>query len=290
MYLHAITPGDHFSPRTGSAVPTVVDGLSRSAAAGAPTSGVLVARGTYPERYDSAAAVEYAPRAPLPLGRYLDAATSRLSLPRFSARRVLGATVADQGLWEPSVILAHNAVQLVRSVRGPHVPVLYAHNELLRTYGRAEAGRALDPAPLLVCVSHYIAGVTAERLPAHLRDRLVVVPNGVDSYSSPRAPRARGERLHVVFVGRTIADKGPDLLLEAARRLGRDDPPSRSSERTASRRKHRSRRTRPTCVGRRRASAVRSTSRASCPAPGCGTSSPRQTSSSSRHGGPTRTR
>src|SRR5690606_41112152 len=100
MYLHAITPGDHFSPRTGSAVPTVVDGLSRGAGPASPASGVLVARGTYPDRYDSAVAVEYAPRAPLPLGRYLDAATSRLALPRFSARRVLAATVTDQAGWE----------------------------------------------------------------------------------------------------------------------------------------------------------------------------------------------
>ena len=43
--VHAITPGDHFSPLTGSAVPTVVDGLSR-AIIDRPAR-VLVARGTY---------------------------------------------------------------------------------------------------------------------------------------------------------------------------------------------------------------------------------------------------
>ncbi len=223
MYLHAITPGDHFSPRTGSAVPTVVDGLSRGGGPTSPPSGVLVARGTYEDRYDSADAIEYTPRSPLPFGRYVDAASSGLTLPRFSARRVLAAAVADQAGLEPSIVLAHNAVQLVRPVRSPHVPVLYAHNELLRTYSRREAGRALDPAPVLVCVSRYIAQATAARLPARLHERLVVVPNGVDTTRTPSVPRSRGDRLHVVFVGRTIADKGPDLLVEAVRMLGRDD-------------------------------------------------------------------
>jgi hypothetical protein len=41
------------------------------------------------------------------------------------------------------VLLAHNLVQLVGLVDVErHRAVLYAHNELLRTYSRAEAARA----------------------------------------------------------------------------------------------------------------------------------------------------
>src|SRR5690606_35418111 len=57
--VHVITPGDHFSPRTGSAVPTVVDGLSRHARPDRPRPAVVVAAGTYPDRYDSAEVLEY---------------------------------------------------------------------------------------------------------------------------------------------------------------------------------------------------------------------------------------
>ena len=56
--VHVITPGDHFSPSTGSAIPTVVDGLCRFRPDGVPRPAVAVARGTYPDRYDSADIIE----------------------------------------------------------------------------------------------------------------------------------------------------------------------------------------------------------------------------------------
>lgn len=85
--IHVITPGDHFSPRTGSAIPTVVDGLSRATPSGQPRPAVLVARGTYPDRYDSADAIEYTRPRPHNRDRYVDAGLSRLGLPRVMARR-----------------------------------------------------------------------------------------------------------------------------------------------------------------------------------------------------------
>ncbi len=59
--LHAITPGDHFSPRTGSAIPTVVDGLAAAAGRdGGPfRHAVILDRTTMRPRYDSAAVIEY---------------------------------------------------------------------------------------------------------------------------------------------------------------------------------------------------------------------------------------
>ncbi len=226
--VHVLTPGDHFSPRTGSAIPTVVDGLCAAvpedAAVGAPRPRVAVADGTYPDRYASADVVGY-PLAPgRGYDRYLDAAAGRLSLPRPGARRTLRPTVAAQDSWEPGVVLAHNAPQLVPLVHDRHAAVLYAHNLLLRTYSRREADRVLGRAAAIVCVSGALAEQTADHLPARLRDRLRVVPNGVDTTRfSPRADPARGERLRVLFVGRMIPDKGADVLVDAAARLGRDD-------------------------------------------------------------------
>ena len=57
---HVITPGDHFSPRTGSAIPTVVHGLATGAAkrrrADQYPQHVVVQRNTFTPRYESAAA------------------------------------------------------------------------------------------------------------------------------------------------------------------------------------------------------------------------------------------
>ncbi|MFC8923162.1 glycosyltransferase family 4 protein [Cellulosimicrobium sp. NPDC057127] len=222
--VHAITPGDHFSPRTGSAVPTVVDGLSRAAAPGTPAARVLVAHGTYPDRYASATALEYPEVTARRVDRYVDAALPRLGLPRLASRRVLGAATRTQDAWDPSWVLAHNAPALVPLVdTRRHAPVLYCHNQVLRTYSAREAARTLGPAAAVVCVSDHLAAQVADRLPRSLRARVTTVRNGVDvdAFAAPRVPRT--DRLRVVYVGRVIADKGVHVLLDAVARLARDD-------------------------------------------------------------------
>lgn len=223
-HVHVITPGDHYSPRTGSAIPTVVHGLATAAASRGRITRVSVARGTYPDRYDSAEAVEY---AEAPAGRHdrqIDAVTGRLGLGRQRTRRRYAAAVTDQDSWPPSVVFAHNAPQLVGAIdRSRHTPVLYAHNELLRTYSRREAGRTLENAERIVCVSEFLADRTRDRLPVSLRERVVVVRNGVDTELFRPAPdKPERERVEVVFVGRVLRAKGPDVLLEAVRLV--DDP------------------------------------------------------------------
>lgn len=226
--LHVLTPGDHFSPRTGSAVPTVVDGLSRATPADERRPAVLVASGTYAERYASADAIEYpyAPRSgPAARGdRYLDAALGRLTGSRPASRRLLAPAFATQREWPDSTVLAHNlpqAIGLVDTAR--HAAVLYAHNDLLRSYSAREAGAALGGSAAIVCVSDYLAQVTSDHLPAGLRGRIRVVRNGVDTTTFTAPERPDDGILSVVFVGRTIPDKGPDVLVDAVVRLGRPD-------------------------------------------------------------------
>jgi glycosyltransferase involved in cell wall biosynthesis len=223
--LHVITPGDHFSPSTGSALPTVVHGLAGATPPGGVRPAVVVARGTYPDRYASADVIEYDAVPHGRFDRYLDAGLSRLGAPRAAVRREFAATVADQSSWEPSVILGHNAPQLVPAIDAErHAAVLYAHNDVLRTYSRREAGRVLERADAIISVSHSLAGQLAESLPDALHERLHVVHNGVDTdVFHPRADGERGERLRVAFVGRVIRDKGPDVLLDALTLLDRAD-------------------------------------------------------------------
>ena len=123
-------------------------------------------------------------------------------------------------------MLAHNAPILARLLRDTdHEVVLYAHNELLRTYSQAEAGRMLGTAAAVVCVSESLARSTRERLPRRLESRVHVVPNGVDtSRFGPAAPRVRGGRpLRVLYVGRIIREKGVDVLVRAASEFGSDE-------------------------------------------------------------------
>lgn len=228
--VHVITPGDHFSPSTGSAIPTVVDGLCRYRPDGVPRPAVAVAKGTYPDRYDSADIIEYCQASPMRLPRplserRLDGALSLVGLPRWCARRTFAPTVGAQSGWEPSVVLAHNAPQLVPLVdTRKHAAVLYAHNHLLRTYSSLEARRVLGSAAAIICVSEWLAAQIVERLPGNMDGLMKVVRNGVDlRLFHPSVPRSRSEQLEVLFVGRMVPQKGPHVLVEAIARLGRAD-------------------------------------------------------------------
>ena len=232
--IHVITPGDHFSPRTGSAIPTVVHGLAAAASrTGDPMRhAVVLERTTMRPHYDSATVIEYAgvPR-PGRREKILDLVRGRLGRPRTAVGRYY-EPIADavRGL-PPGIVLAHNAPVLPWLLRdSPHRVVLYAHNDLLRTYSRGEAGRMLDRVAAIVCVSASLAQLTRAALPEHFADRVRVVANGVDctqfapaGASDAQASVERGRRLRVMFVGRMIAEKGPDVLVRAAGRLRRPD-------------------------------------------------------------------
>lgn len=228
--VHVITPGDHFSPLTGSAIPTVVHGLAQGRPPGQPRPRVAVAQGTNPVRYDSADVIEYPPvrDVRMPFGvtaTQFDAGASRLRIPRLLTRRRLRPVLQNQDAWPPSRIVAHNAPQLVPLAQtSRHIPYLYAHNDVLKTYSQSEAGRTLNAAAGIICVSNYLAGRTASRLPAALRDRIRVVHNAVDTeYFTRLAPLRHSGGLRVLFVGRMIPEKGADVLLQAVKKLRRTD-------------------------------------------------------------------
>ena len=228
MIVHAITPGDHFSPRTGSAIPTVVHGLARASALEHDPAGrhaVLVDRRTYPDRYQSAEIVEY-DGAPYPSNaeRAWDAVMARLRLPRRAATRAFQPLAETLSQFPPSIVVAHNAPALAALMRDQaHNVILYAHNDILRTATRSELER-LDGVRAIVCVSRDLADRTTSRLPTTLASRVLVVENGVDTeLFVPATDPREMSRLRVVFVGRIVAEKGPDVLLRAAAALDRTD-------------------------------------------------------------------
>lgn len=227
--VHALTPGDHYSPRTGSAIPTVVHGIASAAlASGERRQSVLLERTTFEPRYASAEIIEYSGAAfPTKSARLADALMARVGLPRRAAAQAFAPLAQAMAGYEPSFVLAHNAPFLPRLMAAtPHTAVLYAHNDILRTLSHTEALRSLGSVPNIICVSNALADITSHRLPTSLRDRIRVVENGVDTatFRPKAAPASKsGGPLRVMFLGRMIADKGADVLLDAAATLDRDD-------------------------------------------------------------------
>ena len=222
--VHVITPGDHFSPSTGSATVTVVNGLSAATPPNRPRPAVVVATGTYADRYDSADVIEYEAKSTRRSDRYVDLLGSRLGAGRRRARDRYRAALVGQEYWDPAFVIGHNAVQLIPSIdSGRHVPVLYAHNDLLRSYSRREAAGTLSHVGAIIAVSSYLADQLQASLPTTLRDRVEVVGNGVDVAAFDAPPRTSRGRLEVAFLGRMVPDKGADVLADALVRLDRDD-------------------------------------------------------------------
>lgn len=232
--IHAITPGDHFSPRTGSAIPTVVHGLAAAAARDPDPvhHAVVLDRSTMRPRYDSAEAIEY-DRGPWLTrdDRVRDVLRARLGGVRTATARFYEPVADAIRLRDPSIVIAHNAPILPWLLRdSPHRLVLYAHNDVLRSYSRAEARRVLGTVAAIVCVSESLAGQIRASLPSGLVDRVRVVGNGVDcDQFSPRTappetgPASVGRALRVGILGRVISEKGADVLVRAAGLLARDD-------------------------------------------------------------------
>nr|WP_240898160.1 glycosyltransferase family 4 protein [Agromyces luteolus] len=175
-------------------------------------------------RYDSAALIEFDRAAWLTRrDRVGDLVRGRLGLPRRGVERFYAPLVDAVRRQPPAFVLAHNAPVIPWMLRdSEHRVVLYAHNDLLRTYSRAEARRMLEPAVAIVCVGDELAERMRAALPPHLAERVHVVRNGIDTerfqpgdHRRVRAP-ARGEPFRAMFVGRVIPEKGPDVLVRAA--------------------------------------------------------------------------
>lgn len=214
---HVITPGDHYSPRTGSAVVTVVHGLVREHQRAGGSSTVVVSRGTYDDHFAEGRVVEYDSVRGLPRRRERlhDAVLGAATRPR----------AATQAVWRPAVAaveragaaLVHNGPSAGAILPADVQRVLYVHNTLLRSYTPWEARRVLGSFDHVVAVSRFLADEVERR--AGRRTPVSVVPNGVDLEQFSPVPRREAGRPRVLFVGRVIPEKGAHLLVQAALRL-----------------------------------------------------------------------
>lgn len=220
--VHLPTPGDHFSPLTGSAVMTVIDGMA-SAAAGV-TSMVLVAQGTYADRYSSALVREYAPaRPPGRLGWLVERSGGSVGLPRRQTQASYRAALQALPAEPVDAVFLHNAPDAVPLVQPASPAWLYAHNLLFERMPRRTATALVERSAGVVTVSGWLADRLAQRVAPTAHSKLHAVLNGVRVSEFDAAPREPHEGLRVLFVGRVIPAKGPHVVLDALARLRRTD-------------------------------------------------------------------
>lgn len=224
------TPGDHYSPATGSALVTIIFEIARVHQRRGGETRVLVSEGTRHD-YPVGECVEVAATAPP--RRWQKAVDTALG--RVGGRRVFGPAVYRPHLdaippgFDGPILVHNNPVALTSLKRRfPRSRVcLWANNELWGTYTDREVDRLAAAADRLICCSEYIARGTRARLADRWHDKVRVVHNGVDTERF--RPRSGPEPTIpvVLFVGRVVEPKGPHLLIEAAAKAAREVQPFR---------------------------------------------------------------
>ncbi|RFC43703.1 MAG: Glycosyltransferase involved in cell wall bisynthesis [Verrucomicrobia bacterium] len=242
-WVHIPTPGDHYSPGTGSAVITIVAALARvQTEEGAGTPRVLVSKGTqngYPP-YPAGRIQEsdFPPRSITALQKLADVILGRVA----SCRPFTGGLYLElaESLCADfcGVLLVHNQPAAILPLRRrfPKASlVLYAHNEAFGTYSRAETLKIFRAVNLVVCCSGFLARSLWAKVPKEDAHKVKTILNGVDTSSffpKKQNPRRGDAALNILFVGRMIPPKGACLLLQAAallhqRRRSANIPPFR---------------------------------------------------------------
>ena len=221
-HIHIPTPGDHYSPTTGSAIPTIIYELSRCHAQNGGTTQVLVARGT---RHDYAVGecIEYDLfSGPTKYQKYIDVAAGRIGLPRyFGEKPYLSACAAIPTDFDGPIFIHNNpvAVRHFRRQRRQAAICLWANNALFNTYSNQEVEAVAEAADLLICCSKYIADDVTKRLTKNIH-KVYVVHNGVDiDRFTPSSVVGHEKPPVVLFVGRLVPQKGAHLLLQAALKI-----------------------------------------------------------------------
>jgi glycosyltransferase involved in cell wall biosynthesis len=222
LYVHIPTPGDHYSPSTGSATMTVIYELSREHRAAGGETRIVVGRGTRHD-YPVSDCVEVDFHGlPTKRQKLTDAVLGRLGRTRrFVAAAYEPAVEAIESDFDGPV-LVHNspgALRVFKERRPGARSGLYVHNTLFRTFGPHELQRTIAGTDFVVCVSNFLAEDLLLRL-GRPYEKLSVVPNGVDlARFRAVSPREDREEPVVLFVGRVIPQKGPDILIRAAQKL-----------------------------------------------------------------------
>jgi glycosyltransferase involved in cell wall biosynthesis len=220
-FVHIPTVGDHYSYSTGSAVMTRIFELAKAHEREGEQSIVVVNKGT---RCDYPAGI----CVPTELRGYpgrneklVDVALGTLGFPRpFFAHAYEPMLAAIPRDFRGTVFLhneAGTAIPCRKKLPNARI-VIFAQDELFRTYTNAELRRVLDAADYLVCISKFLSECVTRRVPSHAHKVLTVL-NGVDTERFIPCEEKKPTVPTIAFVGRVQPFKGPHVLLEAGREL-----------------------------------------------------------------------
>jgi len=222
-HVHIPTPGDHYSPATGSAVMTVIYEIGRVHVRRGGELRIVVSRGTRHD-YDVGQCIEAAPTAPIQKWQKLiDVGLSRLGMSRYFSGHQYSPSQKVLPDSESQAIFVHNApsaIPLFRKTNGRAKVCLWVHNELFRTYRNSETQRVVDAVYRVLCVSKFIADGLMSRVRPDQHPKVRVVANGVDTdrFFPDLKPHPPQQPI-ILFVGRVLPEKGADLLLRAAAKI-----------------------------------------------------------------------
>lgn len=222
-FIHIPVVGDHYSPKNGSSYPTIIYQWTKCHEAAGGKTVVIVGKGTmdgYPP-YDLGECVEVG------LGafpnrrsvRMLDAISGAAGLTRRvkwnAYRAALDAIPAGYSDYlfvhgEPAVILPFKAARPRAKI------ILYCHYDLFQWYRAPEVNRIASACHRVLCNSQYIGNYVNEKAGKRLPN-LRVAYYGIDTDQFSPALVAPTGRPVVMFFGRVSREKGPDLLIEAAK-------------------------------------------------------------------------
>lgn len=218
--VHVITPGDHFSPRTGSAIPTVVHGLSSALNKHGIKSSVIVDETTFTPRYESCDVLEVAyDLVPMRrISKVLDVISGALCNSRDHVSKRYEPVRTKLGSFQEAVVFYHNTLApsaVHKSHYSRHLVYSWWHNDLTRTLTRRELCTYVKNIDGIICCSHYLRGRITRHLPDSLSRKVHVVQNGVALPSVSSRSRSLSGRPTIGFVGRVTPEKGVHLLLDA---------------------------------------------------------------------------
>jgi glycosyltransferase involved in cell wall biosynthesis len=229
LHIHIPTPGDHYSPATGSALMTIIHHVAVCYAAQGGETMLIVNRGTRHD-YQPGQCVEVNGHPyPAKWQKAVDLAMGRIGAGRpFGTRLYRPHLAAIPSDFDGPLFIHNNpaAITLARKMRPLAKLCLYVNNELFRVYSDREVNAVVRACDRVICVSHFIAQQIKRRMGAELEDRLRVVHSGVDveQFCPPREKAENAEPV-ILFVGRVQPVKGPDLLIQAAVKLAAQNVP-----------------------------------------------------------------
>lgn len=224
--MRVLMLSDYYPPHVGGGVETVAEQLAKGLTHRGHPVQILTLRTRGGSTAESDGLLSIRRAAAIDL-------TDRLGFQFALSLSVLPALCAAVRSFKPDLIHAHNlffrttesAALAKRFLGRPlilsvHLAAMHGGGRLLRllvaAYENTMGRCALRSADEVTAVSQSAAN-HAERLMAS--DRAVtVIPNGVDSETF-RPGKARAEQPIILFVGRLVPNKGPEVLLRAAPRV-----------------------------------------------------------------------